>query len=180
MERWHTSASNATQPPATPWVQESRKGPAYWTWQPHPSAASRRASTTSAGSRRPPPLRSQPCPTARGSDAFWYPGRWQLDMGDNLLTPSASQQKTLKCCPSSCNRYWPCDRKSPDSLRFICDPAGQTDRVSNPVEYSESAEDLRWHSATGIIQWVQPSIHNSNHVMCRAVLTDLTGLFFTL
>lgn len=90
VDRWHTSASKATRPPATPWVQESRKGPEWWTWQPHPSAASRRASTTSAGSRRPPPLRFQPRPTARGSDAFWYPGRWQLgEDSSDVMTATA-------------------------------------------------------------------------------------------
>lgn len=33
---WQTSASNATRAPATPWVQDKRKGPARWTWQPQP------------------------------------------------------------------------------------------------------------------------------------------------
>lgn len=72
---WHTSASKATREPAAPWVQDRRKGPAWWTWQPQPCAASRRASTTSAGSRGLRTLTSQPHRGVRGSDAFWYPDR---------------------------------------------------------------------------------------------------------
>lgn len=75
---WQTSASNATRAPATPWVQDKRKGPARWTWQPQPWAASRSASTTSAGSRGLRTLTSQPHRGVRGSDAFWCPDRWRL------------------------------------------------------------------------------------------------------
>lgn len=67
---WQTSASNATRAPAAPWVQDRRKGPARWTWQPQPCAASRRASTTSAGSRGLRTLTSQPHRGVRGSAAF--------------------------------------------------------------------------------------------------------------
>ncbi len=67
---WQTSASKATRAPAAPWVQERRKGPARWTWQPQPWAASRSASTTSAGSRGLRTLTSQPHRGVRGSAAF--------------------------------------------------------------------------------------------------------------
>lgn len=67
---WQTSASKATRAPAAPWVQDSRKGPARWTWQPQPCAASRSASTTSAGSRGLRTLTSQPHRGVRGSAAF--------------------------------------------------------------------------------------------------------------
>lgn len=67
---WQTSASNATRAPAAPWVQDKRKGPARWTWQPQPCAASRSASTTSAGSRGLRTLTSQPHRGVRGSAAF--------------------------------------------------------------------------------------------------------------
>ncbi len=72
---WHTSASKATREPAAPWVQERRKGPAWWTWQPQPCTASRRARTTSAGSRGLRTFTSQPHRGVRGSVAFWYPDR---------------------------------------------------------------------------------------------------------
>lgn len=75
---WQTSASNATRAPAAPWVQDRRKGPARWTWQPQPCAASRRASTTSAGSRGLRTLTSQPHRGVRGSAAFWCPDIWRL------------------------------------------------------------------------------------------------------
>lgn len=67
---WQTSASKATLAPAAPWVQDRRKGPARWTWQPQPCAASRSASTTSAGSRGLRTLTSQPHRGVRGSAAF--------------------------------------------------------------------------------------------------------------
>lgn len=67
---WQTSASKATRDPAAPWVQERRKGPAWWTWQPQPCAASRSARTTSAGSRGLRTLTSQPHRGVRGSAAF--------------------------------------------------------------------------------------------------------------
>lgn len=67
---WHTSASKATREPAAPWVQERRKGPAWWTWQPQPCAASRRARTTSAGSRGLRTFKSQAHRGVRGSVAF--------------------------------------------------------------------------------------------------------------
>lgn len=67
---WQTSASKATRAPAAPWVQDRRKGPARWTWQPQPCAASRSASTTSAGSRGLRTLTSQPHRGVRGSAAF--------------------------------------------------------------------------------------------------------------
>lgn len=67
---WQTSASKATRAPAAPWVQDRRKGPAKWTWQPQPCAASRSASTTSAGSRGLRTLTSQPHRGVRGSAAF--------------------------------------------------------------------------------------------------------------
>lgn len=76
---WQTSASNATRAPAAPWVQDRRKGPARWTWQPQPCAASRSASTTSAGSRGLRTLTSQPHRGVRGSAAFWCPDRWRLE-----------------------------------------------------------------------------------------------------
>lgn len=76
---WHTSASKATRAPAAPWVQDRRKGPAKWTWHPQPCAASRRASTTSAGSRGLRTLTSQPHRGVRGSVAFWCPDRWRLE-----------------------------------------------------------------------------------------------------
>lgn len=75
---WQTSASKATRAPAAPWVQDRRKGPARWTWQPQPCAASRSASTTSAGSRGLRTLTSQPHRGVRGSAAFWCPDRWRL------------------------------------------------------------------------------------------------------
>ncbi|TNN76765.1 hypothetical protein EYF80_013014 [Liparis tanakae] len=67
---WQTSASKATRAPAAPWVQDRRKGPARWTWQPQPCAASRSASTTSAGSRGLLTLTSHPHRGVRGSAAF--------------------------------------------------------------------------------------------------------------
>lgn len=67
---WQTSASKATRAPAAPWVQDRRKGPARWTWQPYPCAASRSASTNSAGSRGLRTLTSQPHRGVRGSAAF--------------------------------------------------------------------------------------------------------------
>lgn len=76
---WQTSASKATRAPAAPWVQDRRKGPARWTWQPQPCAASRSASTTSAGSRGLRTLTSQPHRGVRGSAAFWCPDRWRLE-----------------------------------------------------------------------------------------------------
>lgn len=75
---WQTSASKATRAPAAPCVQDRRKGPARWTWQPQPCAASRSASTTSAGSRTLRTFTSQPHRGVRGSAAFWCPGRWRL------------------------------------------------------------------------------------------------------
>lgn len=80
---WQTSASKATRAPAAPWVQDRRKGPARWTWQPQPWAASRSASTTSAGSRGLRTLTSQPHRGVRGSPAFWCPGRWRLEGGED-------------------------------------------------------------------------------------------------
>lgn len=76
---WQTSASKATRAPAAPWVQERRNGPAKWTWQPQPCAASRSASTTSAGSRGLRTLTSHPHRGVLGSVAFWCPDRWRLE-----------------------------------------------------------------------------------------------------
>lgn len=82
--------------------------------------------------------------------------------------------------------YWPCERKSPDSLRFICDPVGQTGRVRGFPQYNERyvpQTTLRWD---GNQQWIlysktkQASTTTSTWCaeQCVLYLEECTFMFF--
>lgn len=68
--------------------------------------------------------------------------------------------------------YLPCDRKSPDSLRFICDPVGQTGDVrGNPPEHNKPHDETALTSGYYTVELSKHQQQQACDVAKQLVLT---------